>query len=169
MTTTFAIRPSVRADAEAVRTLRLEALQTHPEAFGSDYESESKLSVADWEQRIAGRPLATTFLAEAEAQPIGMCALNGAERVKLRHSATIGGVFVRPEWRSRGVAGALLAASVAQARERGFLLVKLAVITGNAPAIRAYERAGFRSFGIEPCVIRLNDVCYDEILMALRL
>ncbi len=169
MTTPFAIRQAVAADAEAFRALRLEALQAHPEAFGSDYESESKLSMADWVHRVAGRPLATTFLAEAMAQPIGMCALNGAERVKLRHSATIGGVFVRPEWRGRGVAQALVAAAVSLARERGFMLVKLAVITGNARAIRVYERAGFRGYGVEPCVIRLNDVCYDELLMALRL
>ncbi len=157
------------ADAAAVRALRLEALQAHPEAFGSDYESESKLGVADWERRIAHQPLSTTFVAEAESQMIGMCGVHGAERVKLKHNCTLAGVYVQPAWHGRGVAQALVAAGVARAREHGFLYMKLAVITSNAPAIRVYERAGFRSYGIEPCVIRMNDVCYDEILMALRL
>lgn len=169
MTTPFAIRQAISADAGAVRALRLEALQGHPEAFASDYESESKLDVAYWERRIAQQPLSTTFVAVAEPQLIGMCAVHGAERVKLKHNCTLASVYVRPVWRGRAVAQALVAAAVALARERGFLVVKLAVIADNAPAIRIYEHAGFRSYGVEPCVIRLNDVCYDELLMALRL
>ena len=166
MADAYVIRQAVVADAAALRELRLEALQAHPEAFGSDYESEVVQTAADWEKRIADQSVAAIFVAEAGLRLIGMCGLAGNTRAKLRHVSMIWGVYVRPAWRGRGVSAALLASVEVLARARGQLYVKLAVITSNAPAIRAYERAGFQRYGVEPCVIRLGDVCYDELLMA---
>ena len=56
----------------------------------------------------------------------------------------IGGFGVAPEHRGRGYAGELVEYMLAQARERGLESVTLEVLSENAPAIRVYERAGFR-------------------------
>lgn len=169
MADSFVVRQAVLADAPALRALRLEALQAHPEAFGMDYESELKGSVADWEKRIADQSLVAIFVAEAGSQLIGMCGLAGTARAKMKHNGSIWGVYVQAAWRGRRVVAALLAACEALARQRGIQYLKLAVVTSNTPAIRAYERAGFRSYGVEPCVLRLGDVCYDESMMAKRI
>lgn len=166
MADSYVVRQAVLADAAALRTLRLEALQAHPEAFGMDYESELNGSVADWEKRIADQSLVAIFVAEAGSQLIGMCGLAGTARAKMKHNGSIWGVYVQAAWRGRGVAAALLAACEALARQRGMLYLKLAVVISNTAASRAYERAGFRGYGVEPCVIKLGDVCHDELLMS---
>lgn len=54
---------------------------------------------------------------------------------------------VHPEERGRGLAFSMLEQLEAQARERGFLDMRLEVDTRNTAAIRLYERAGYRMFG----------------------
>lgn len=54
---------------------------------------------------------------------------------------------VEPEWRRRGVGTALLAALSGAARARGVRALSLSVEPDN-PAVRLYERAGFRRVGV---------------------
>ena len=56
------------------------------------------------------------------------------------------GLAVRAEARGRGVGGLLLRALLARAAEAGIARVSLSVESGN-PALRLYERCGFRRFG----------------------
>lgn len=42
-------------DVEAYRTIRLEALQADPGAFGSTYEREAEFDTQDWLDRLTGR------------------------------------------------------------------------------------------------------------------
>ncbi|MGZ6027691.1 MAG: GNAT family N-acetyltransferase [Caulobacteraceae bacterium] len=56
---------------------------------------------------------------------------------------TLENVAVRPEARGRGVAGAMIAEALARGRAAGFGQAQLTCVIGNAPARRAYERAGF--------------------------
>ena len=44
-------------------------------------------------------------------------------------------------------------------------MMKLAVVSTNAPAIRCYEHCGFATYGTDPRVIYYNGVFYDELLM----
>ena len=52
-------------------------------------------------------------------------------------------VAVVPEFRGQGVAGRLLAAALEKGRRRGFKTAQLSFLIGNAPAERAYIKAGF--------------------------
>lgn len=53
---------------------------------------------------------------------------------------------VDPSMRGRGLGGELLAACVAEARERGFEELRLEVAEANAPALALYRKAGFEPF-----------------------
>ena len=64
------------------------------------------------------------------------------------------------------LAEALLEECIGWAKAPGLVIVKLAVIATNAPAIRCYSRCCFTAYGIDPKVICYNDVFYDELLMA---
>jgi ribosomal-protein-alanine N-acetyltransferase len=57
---------------------------------------------------------------------------------------------VAPEVRRQGVAGALLAAAMATAREQAARTMVLEVAIGNAAARALYERAGFVEAGRRP-------------------
>ncbi len=169
----FTVRPTRTSDAPAFRDLRLEALKRHPEAFGADYETCSAWPDAEWENRVergAGDEHGITYVAESPNGALaGMTGVFRGDGPKARHGGLIWGVYVREAWRGRGVAEALLGACVDWAREHGLRLVKLAVVTTNAPAIRLYVRRGFSVYGVEPEVIFADGVYHDELLMVRRL
>lgn len=52
-------------------------------------------------------------------------------------------VATRPEYRGRGLVQALLEAELEVGRGRGHELGQIMILSGNAPAQRAYERGGF--------------------------
>jgi RimJ/RimL family protein N-acetyltransferase len=166
------IRPTQTDDAPAYRTLRLEGLRAHPEAFGADYATSAARPIEYWQERMhsgAGGEQGITYVADASDELIGMTALVRNDLAKTRHAGSIFGVYTRADWRGTGVANALLEACVAYARELGLRLVKLGVVTTNASAIRLYQRCGFSVYGVEPEAIQHDGVYYDELLMVRRI
>jgi RimJ/RimL family protein N-acetyltransferase len=163
------VRPAAPDDAAAVRELRLDALARHPEAFAADYDLTQAESVQHWIDWIADNRAENRGMiavAVAEERMVGMTGLVRGKWPKTRHSGSIWGVYVRPAWRGLRVAEALLNTCIEWARDQGLTIVKLGVVTSNAPAIRCYARAGFTVYGIEPQVIRHAGVLHDELLMA---
>ena len=166
------IRPSREEDAPAYRDLRLESLQMHPEAFGSDYEASLVHPLEYWQERMrrgAGGSHGVTYVADASGALIGMTVLHREDMVKMQHTAGIFSVYVQPAWRGLGIAEALIEACLAWARDLGVRLVKLGVVTTNTAAIRRYVQCGFSVYGVEPQVIYHDGVYYDELLMVRRL
>ena len=164
-----AIRPAVPEDAVSLRELRLEALASAPEAFGMDYDRAAAETPAQWANRIAAYAAQDTgriSVAAAQGRLVGMAGLYREDRAKTRHSGTVWGVYVTPDWRGLHIAEALIEACLAWGRERGVVVAKLGVITANAPAIRCYTRCGFTVYGVEPKTIFYNGEYYDELLMA---
>ena len=77
-------------------------------------------------------------------------------------------MYVRAGFRGSGAAGTLMAAIMEHARA-SVESVTLTVTSGNLPAIRLYERWGFRTYGVEPASVKLADGSYlDETLMIRR-
>ena len=62
----------------------------------------------------------------------------------------IGNVAVRPAYRRRGLADALLHALERLGRERGLSFLTLEVRAGNSPAIALYEKNGYARVGRRP-------------------
>jgi ribosomal protein S18 acetylase RimI-like enzyme len=163
------IRPAVPDDAALLRELRLEALASHPEAFASDPVSVATEGIGVWSERIAryaSRNEGVICVASAQDQFIGMMGLFCGNRPKTRHGGTIYGAYVKADWRGLHVAEALLNECIAWAQAHGVVIVKLAVVTSNAPAIRCYSRCGFTVYGVDPKVIGYHGGFYDELLMA---
>lgn len=95
-----------------------------------------------------------------------MCGIARFHSPKVRHSADIVGMYVRPAWRGLRIADVFVNTCLDWARTHDVATVKLAVVSTNAGAIRCYARCGFRVYGIEPQALCLDGVCYDELLMA---
>jgi RimJ/RimL family protein N-acetyltransferase len=166
------IRPTRTEDAAAYRALRLEGLQAHPEAFGAEYATNAARPIEYWRERMhsgAGGKHGITCVADAAGELIGMTALVRNDGAKMQHAGAIFSAYTRADWRGTGVADALLEACVAYARELGLRLVRLGVVTTNASAIRLYQRCGFTVYGVEPEVLYVNGIYYDELLMARRI
>jgi RimJ/RimL family protein N-acetyltransferase len=160
------------ADAQALRDLRLEALCAHPIAFTADLAAEQARTLADWQDlatRGGGRGVEVIHLALSGSTLAGMCGVYTPKQPKLCHSGIVWGVYIRPAFRGRGLASALLRATVDWARSKGLLMLRLSATQENTAAIRCYQRVGFVTYGVEPATVRWEGRLYDETLMALRL
>jgi len=155
------IRPLRAHDWPAYRAVRLRSLADAPYAFGSSLALEESWRPELWMARLtaaetSGRDLpliaedANTTGAANEAPsvasaPLGLvyakCDPEQAGAVNLFQ------MWVAPEARGRGVAQALLQASIDWARSIGAQRVHLGVVCGNDAAARLYRRAGFRDVG----------------------
>jgi ribosomal protein S18 acetylase RimI-like enzyme len=159
---TITIRLATAADITAFRVLRLEALSTHPEVYGTDYETERDRSLEALTERMVN---GNTFLAFVDDIAVGMAGIFRGNSSKTRHKGEIWGVYVQPAARRQGVAQHLVNACVAWACEQGMKWLSLAVLVNNQPAIACYERCGFTIYGVEPKAIYYNGVYYDEYVM----
>jgi len=160
------IREANPTDAMQFRELRLGALLDSPIAFTADYQKNLDLPATYWENMLAmPADEATIFLAEHAGNLIGMTGIGRDSSPKTRHGAWIWGVYVKPEWRGLHIAEELINSCFAWAEPRKIVLAKLGVAAINQPAIRCYERCGFKTYGTEPRAVFYEGKYYDEYLM----
>ena len=164
------IRHATPADVNSYRELRLEALKNHPTAFGADYEESSTRPNEHWQERLKmDKDKEALFFAESDDQLVGMTGIFRGSSKKSHHDSMVWGVYVKPQWRGNHISESLVHACLNWAIEQNIVIVKLAVVTNNLPAIRCYEHCGFTTYGIEPKAIGYNGKYYDEYLMAIEI
>jgi len=163
------IRRLTPADAIAFQRLRLAALKDTPSAFACSYEEEKDLAACTVAGRLAEKAGCGSLGAFEGETLVGIVALGRESLRKLAHKAWIGGLYVQPQARGKGLARALLAEALSLARSVPQVKqVHLCVNAGNASAIHLYESVGFQAFGREPGALCVDGVLHDEIHMYLR-
>ena len=91
----------------------------------------------------------------AEDRLIGIVSLQRYGREKLRHRASVGGMYVDPEARGKGIGKSLLDQALSDARLwRGLEDVILAVTVGNEAARKLYVGAGFKTYSVDSRLLR---------------
>ena len=165
------IRQLAANDAPVYQPLRLRALREHPEAFGSSPEDEQPLPLEQVARRLEDTSgNSVSFGAWLDGQLVGIVSLYRSPRLKTRHSAILGGMYVAPEARGNRIGKALLEQTLSYARTMdGLEDVTLAVTVGNNAARRLYLDAGFVPYGVEPRYIKLGNRYFDVEWMILRL
>jgi ribosomal protein S18 acetylase RimI-like enzyme len=163
-------------DALVYWELRLFALRESTTAFASSYEEESAHPL---EHRVARfqnetiAPAEVNFMLGAfdeHGSLIGMVGLRREQRIKLRHKATVVGMYVAPAARGQGVGRQLMVELLCQARAlEGLRQLDLYVTNDNLSAKGLYASLGFQSYGVEKDALRLGDQFIDDNLMALLL
>ena len=100
-------------------------------------------SVIAWAQEVADAPPC----------PVGLVnCFEGFSTFACRPLVNVHDLAVLAGWRGRGVAARMLALVETIARERGACKLTLEVLAGNAPAQRAYARAGFAGYALDPAM-----------------
>lgn len=163
---TIAIREAKPKDALRFRELRLEALRDNPIAFTADYQKNFNHPIKYWEDLLTMQAdESTIFLAEHDIKLIGMTGVVRGSSPKTKHVAWIWGVYVSPQYRGLHIAEEFIRCGFDWAKARDIVLAKLGVAAVNKPAIRCYERCGFKTYGTEPRAILHEGRYYDEHLM----
>ena len=164
------VRRLIAADAAPLRQLRLNALVETPESFGSSYEEEHTLTLADireWISPANDGAMFGVFLGEALA---GIVGVGRQRKLKVRHKAHIWSMYVAPAERGRGLGRMLMHAAINHARTmRGIRQVQLSVTANNVAASALYASLGFTLYGHEREALCVNGKLYDEALMAMPL
>jgi ribosomal protein S18 acetylase RimI-like enzyme len=162
------IRIATIEDATSLLALRLEALSMHPEAFAADVEKTAAGGEKAWAELIteyANTKSGAIVIARAGDELIGMSGIVRGHWPKTKHSGSLWGVYVKPDWREYKIGKAIVNYCIEWAIDNGVSVVNLGVNISNIPAIRCYSRCGFTIYGVEPKVIYHNCVYYDELLM----
>lgn len=158
------VRRLSHEDAKAFQALRLEGLKLHPEAFGASYEDETLQPLKQVAERLAANIVFGGY--DASGKLCGVLGLRQETAPKIKHIATIWGVYVSPDGRGTGLASQLVQAAVAEARG-SCAAVQLSVVTSNESAIRLYERSGFKLWAVDKNALRIDGIFHDEALMRL--
>jgi GNAT superfamily N-acetyltransferase len=122
---------------ERWRAIRLEALRTDPDAFGSTLERERGFDRELWQSRLDGVG-GPSVLALADDEPVAM----GAGYCYRPGTLMVVAMWTRPAWRGRGLGRQVLGQVVDWARVRD-LAVELWVEDDNPGARTLYARYGF--------------------------
>lgn len=152
-----------------------------PEIRWASHDDEEALSAIDaavWSPRTSpaeftgrpyfgGGPAPEDVLVAVAGMVVGYVELGHPTPLPSnRHVVAIGGLAVHPDAQRSGVAGRLLEAAAALARERGARKISLRVLANNETALRVYRRHGFHMEGRLEREFRLDDGYVDDILMA---
>lgn len=133
------IRPTIEADWETLKAIRLASLLDAPTAFGVSYVSAAADSDAQWRERASGSGRAQFLLAFMDDVAVGMIASVVSRSLELNLIA----MWVKPEWRGMDVAAGLVEAIKARAIAQGHARVVLDVSPDNERAAAFYRKQGF--------------------------
>jgi ribosomal protein S18 acetylase RimI-like enzyme len=148
-------------DLELLCEIRAEALQNYPETFGSLEEDQGgEAMVVAYRQWLSG-----TILGAFECRTlVGTAGFYVSPDKRSQHRGHIYTVYVREACRGKGIGDRLIKEILALAEKR-VDQVHLAVLLTATDAIKAYKRNGFEPYGLDPRVVRIDDVTFDQYLM----
>jgi len=162
----YRIRRLVPADAAEYVGLRREMLVDTPGSFLGDLADDECLDLDVMEARLSSEE-SPIFCAEDEDGEF--CAVAGLyrdRRTKMRHRATVWGVYTRPSCRRRGLSRKVIEAALAHAASMaGLEVIQLSVSAGAPGAQALYESLGFTAWGREPRAVMVDGQQVDEVHM----
>jgi RimJ/RimL family protein N-acetyltransferase len=124
---------------ERLRRLRIASLSESPDAFGGNLETEEMLSEEEWREKFQKLNHLIALIDGIDIAVLSVENLDG----DFGATCWIGGCWVNPEYRGRGVMKALISYLDEHAEERGWKVQGLGVFSDNDEAIAAYEKLGF--------------------------
>lgn len=162
---TTAIRRLETSDLEAFRRVRLEALRCEPASFTSTYSDWVALPDHEWRQRLDD-PVFAIF---QDSEPVGLMGLVRERLPRAAHRASITMVYIRKDFRGRGLAKSLLDKVAKFAWDIGVTQLELTVSAENPVAMSFYRREGFVEIGRIPAGFIHEEREIDDVLMVRRL
>jgi len=149
---TVAIRVARAEDAESLVNLVRDL------AVYEKLEDLAKATSADFHRHLFGpRPVAEAVIAEANGHPVGYALwFTTFSTFRGQPGIYLEDIFVKPEFRGRGIGKSLLATVARLAVERGCGRLEWAVLDWNSPSIAFYRALGARPMD-EWTVYRLED------------
>ena len=146
------IRAAIIADAALIRTLILEL---------ADFEKEPhlvKTTEADIvRDGFGAHPQFRAFIAEWDGQPAGFALFFSYYSTWRGSGLYLEDLFVRPNYRRRGIGKALLARVAGAAEQENRVFLRWAVLNWNQPALNLYTALGAEFLNDWRCALLTGD------------
>lgn len=165
------IRILNEVDAHIYQELRLNALKTNPEAFGSTYEREVQFSIETVIERIKPSEYKFTLgFFDDSVVLVGIVTFMRENNIKTAHKGNVFGMYLVPGVRGQGIGKSLISELIKKASKcEGLEQINLSVVSDNHHAQKLYKSVGFEVYGTERRALKFNGQYYDEDLMVLTL
>ncbi|MGA0866520.1 MAG: GNAT family N-acetyltransferase [Candidatus Nanopelagicaceae bacterium] len=128
---------------QRLRALRLASLNESPEAFGGDPDAEEMWGESEWRAKFEQFTYLAGVMGNRDIAVLSVENLEG----DFGATCWVGGCWVHPEFRGKGVMRRLINYLDEHARERGWTIQGLGVFADNIDAIESYEQIGFERMG----------------------
>lgn len=135
-------------ESSLLRELRLRALRDAPRSFRDTYSEIAAKPSSYWDDltRSVTEPGKNVMLlAYEEDKPVGL--VFGLVDLVQSKDGRVGGMWVDPMWRRRGIGAALLQEVASWARERGFERLRLWCVVDSVGPGSLYRKLGFQETG----------------------
>jgi RimJ/RimL family protein N-acetyltransferase len=161
----------MKGDAPTFWRLRLVALQSEPVGFAESAAEHEALGIAGTEARIEAGNGENFIMGAFDArQLIGTAGFYREQKEKRRQIGWIWGVFVREDYRRKGIGRALISSAIEQARQvPGLAAIHITAAITQTAARKMYVNMGFRLVGTVPGALYVDGKYFDEEMMALDL
>jgi ribosomal protein S18 acetylase RimI-like enzyme len=140
-----------RASHASALVSGLDAYARDPMGGGDGLSDFAKANVVE---QLAQRPQAYSVLAfdgADDSRPVGLVnCIEGFSTFACRPLVNVHDVAVVSGYRGQGIAEGMLALAEQIARDRGACKLTLEVLSGNAGAMRLYQRCGFAGYQLDP-------------------
>lgn len=130
--------------------------------FPMEEEREIEYAASIW---ITYTDKKSFFIVECDGVPCGSLLLYVQEEEKFKHHALFA-IIVSEDYRNKGIGTILLKDVIRRAKEDFNLEIIFLETFHENPAVRFYERLGFKKFGVHKKFIKESDGTYhDKIFM----
>jgi ribosomal protein S18 acetylase RimI-like enzyme len=128
----------------------LDAYARDPAGGGEPLSSHAQDNLV---RELAARPQAFSVLAWAAGQPVGLVnCIEGFSTFACKPLVNVHDVAVLSSHRGRGIAEKMLEEVERIAVQRGAVKMTLEVLSGNAGAVRLYQRLGYAGYQLDPAM-----------------
>lgn len=169
------IRLLTRIDGPAYQGLRLQSLQTNPEAFLSIFDGEKTLHEDIFSNHLDQSyhpPFLGYYGIFVDDELAGYVQLSQNFLEKQEHIAFLNNLYISPKFRNQGLATQLFDHILAELRdvrsgnERAKIeRLFLSCTASNKSAYRLYQKLGFRRYGVKVKAIKWQGKYDDEVEM----
>ncbi|MBO9129711.1 GNAT family N-acetyltransferase [Bacillus sp. 165] len=151
--------------------LRLHGLREHPELFSGSYEEFVNRPLTEVMEIFPNDDHHFVLGAFDEQNMLmGIAGFRQEKGLKMKHKASIWGVYVNPDSQGGGVGRQLIQAMIDKASTiSGLEQLLLTVVADNEKAKSLYKSIGFKEFGTEPHSLKIGNGYVDEEHMVLFL
>lgn len=168
----FEIRSPLINEAQLSLELMIETAAHSPYILSTP-EAFKKRTVENqvkWFQDSASSDSAIIISMFYKNQIIGFCDARSYTDIKRKHRATLG-MLIHQNYRGLGLGMKLMEVLIAKIKQfAGIKIIELDVMTNNIPALKMYEKIGFKKGGIFPNAFILpSGEVSDNLTMLLEL